>query len=80
MKSMGLSWAHIGKAKRIYTSYCIVSIREIIITLDKYEKEIKVGNNNYIFVFIDEPYVNTNQASKNTYLPTNNSIDPMIDR
>ena len=79
MKSTGLTWDSICKEKRTYAFYRIVSIRDFIITLDKYEKEIKEGNNYYIFVFIDESYVNTNHASKNEYLSTDKSADLKID-
>ena len=37
-----------------------------------------LDNNDYIYVFIDESYVNKNHASKHAYLPTDNVTDPKI--
>ena len=75
LKGMGLTWAPIKKVKRSYSSYRIASIREFLINLDLYEKEVQERCVEYIKVFTDESYVNTNYSSTFAYLPTDENID-----
>ena len=79
MKMMGLSWTPIQKAKWTYASYHQQSIKNYLIDLDKYVKDISTGNSDVVFIFMDESYCNKNHVSKKAYLPTDGS-DPKIDR
>ena len=80
LKGMGITWSPIKKAKRSYASYRIASIRDFLIKLDLYERDMQEGNGVYIKVFTDESYVNTNHASKNSYLPTDDNLEVKISR
>ena len=78
MGELGLVWNPIKAPPRTYASHRIHTIREFLIDLDKYVKEMRSGGGEYMFVFIDESYVNTNHACSHSYLPTDKKVDGKI--
>ena len=78
MGELGLVWNPIKAPPRTYASHRIHTIREFLIDLDKYVKEMRSGGGEYMFVFIDESYVNTNHACSHSYLPIDKKLDDKI--
>ena len=80
MKRIGLNWSPIKKTPRTYASYRVHTIREFLIDLDKYLQLMGNDDCEFVLVFTDESYVNTNHASTNSYLPSDNDVQHKIQR
>ena len=51
MKKMGLTWAPIDRAKRMYASYRIQSIKDYLIGLNAHLVAMKKGESTDVFLF-----------------------------
>ena len=80
VRRLGLSYSPISTAKRTHASYRVQAIKDYLVSLDKYCREMEGGESNCVFVFTDESYINVNHAQKNSFLPTDKEKDPGISR
>ena len=80
LKRMGLTWSPIAKAKRTFASYRTKEIKKYLLGLDYYLKEMENVNLNYIFVFMDESYINVNHRTKYSFLPDDKEQDSKLTR
>ena len=69
MTRLGLSWAPIKYKPRTFAAHRHEHLRNYLIKLDAYTKEIKDGNKRELmFVFTDESYIHQNHQGGKTYL------------
>ena len=78
VKRLGLSYSQIQSAKRTYSSYRVKAIKDYLIDLDKYCRQMQTGENDQVFVFVDESYVNVHHGCKKSYLPTDTTKDSKL--
>ena len=69
VRKMGLTWAPMKAKKRTYNDIHKKTLRDYLITLDKYTKEeAEQGENwDYVWVFMDESYIHQNHNCKYSY-------------
>ena len=69
MEKLGLTWAPIKFKPRTFAAHRHEHLRNFLISLDRYTKEINNGNERgLVFVYTDESYIHQNNQSKCTYL------------
>ena len=69
MEKLGLTWAPIKFKPRTFAAHRHEHLRNFLISLDRYTKEINNGNERgLVFVYTDESYIHQNHQSKCTYL------------
>ncbi len=76
MKRLGLSWRKVKPKARTFGAYRNEAIRDYLIDLDKYTREIANGNEKgLVFVFMDESYVHDNHAAAYSFTNNNQRIN-----
>ena len=80
MKKMGLVWAPVTPPLRSYVACRGRAIQDYLIALDKHAKLMNMPECEYIFIFIDESYVNINHAYHNAFIPQDKAKDSGIKR
>ena len=81
MKKIGLTWSSINNQhKRSYAACRGRSIRDFIIALDKYVKDMATGTSDYVFCFTDESYVNIHHAVNKTFIPKDKTKSSTLTR
>ena len=69
LKRLGLEWSYIKPKPRTFASHRHEHLRNYLIQLDSYMKEMKAGNERgLVFVFTDESYIHQNHKSNMSYL------------
>ena len=69
MTKLGLSWAPIKHKPRTFAAHRHEHLRNFLIKLDSYTKEINEGNSReLLFVYTDESYIHQNHQMGKTYL------------
>ena len=80
LSKLGLTWAPIRTAKRTYASYRKQAVKDYLIGLDGYIRDMNKGKSNNIFIFTDESYININHGYKSSYLPQDNKEESKIEK
>ena len=67
MNRLGLKWGTIKPEVRTYAAYRLRSVRDYLLALDRYIKQMQKGDSDLVFIFTDESNVNLNHAYKYAY-------------
>ena len=68
MNKMGLTWSAYKPVKRTFAAHRKKVLREFLIELDKYERMMNGDDSEYVYVFMDESYVNIGHGNSKSYM------------